>query len=162
MLFYQKVAWKGWLLESMDASSAFLQARGRHDEQNIYTIGVKEMSEALGIPHGEGMKILKAWYGLTDAPRCFWLDVDEKMIWKLNAVRCRYDPCTWLFLCDTTAQVIGVAGTHVDDFQIAGDDGDIRWINKRKQILDLYDCDSISSGSYRYAGVNNIQHPNRS
>ncbi len=87
MTFYQLVAWRQWLLELYDASSAYLQAEGRQEVQNIYTYGVPEMSAAIGIPVTDPMCILKAWYGLADAPRCFWLDADGKIINKAGGIK---------------------------------------------------------------------------
>ena len=160
MTFYQLVAWKGWLLESYDATSAYLQAEGQQERQDIYTKGVEELAIAMGIPFGEALKILLAWYGLTDAPRCFWMDADKKFVNKLKAIKISCDPCSWIFIRD--GHLVGAAGTHVDDFQIAGFDKDPRWQHVRKDILGLYEWGAGNRGTYRYAGINVVQHVDRS
>ena len=54
-------------------------------------------------------------------------------------------------------RVIGAAGTHVDDFQIAGDDNDPRWIKVRANILWLYEWGSSNRGAHLHAGINVVQ-----
>ena len=58
-------------LECADAKSASLQGDGEEmqEQKPIFALALDEMAIALGIPLGSAAKILKAVYGLPNAPR---------------------------------------------------------------------------------------------
>ncbi len=78
-LLLQQIAWRRWTITSCDAASAFLQAAPSEEDKEIFTTGVPELAIALGATPGEALRILRAVYGLTTAPRAFWVDVGEKV-----------------------------------------------------------------------------------
>ena len=63
-------------VECADAKSAFLQVDKGIGTDPLFTKGVPELAMALGLTPGSLMEVV---YGLTNAPRIFWLGVDEKM-----------------------------------------------------------------------------------
>eukprot|EP00959_Pyramimonas_sp_CCMP1952_P121498 2540631-Pyramimonas_sp.AAC.1 len=64
--------------------------------------------------------MVKSFYGLTTAPRAWWLDISRKLRgrgWR----QLRADQCVWILL-DSNSQLTGIIGVHVDDFIIGGDE----------------------------------------
>jgi hypothetical protein len=78
-VFYQTAAWHNWTLMAADASSAFLQSDNTEEKNRVWTTGVGELAVALGVEPGSALRILKACYGLTTAPRIFWQDAKTKL-----------------------------------------------------------------------------------
>ena len=68
---FQAAAVHGFTLESADASSAFLQAEGDLEGHNLFVRPTDEVAAMLGlmIRHKDSVaKIMKSFYGLTNAP----------------------------------------------------------------------------------------------
>ncbi|CAE7214275.1 TERC [Symbiodinium sp. CCMP2592] len=133
-------------IECADAKSAFLQADKGIGTDPLFTRGVPELAMALGLTPGALMEVVGAVYGLTNAPRIFWLDVDEKM----RAIGARphdIDRCLWIFRSAKDGRIIGRVGTHVDDFIIAGDHN-TEWMKIREKIKHMY-----ATGSFTFAGL---------
>ena len=55
------------------------------------------------MPTGTALEVVGAIYGLTNAPRVFWLDADEK-IQRIGATAHGIDKCVWTF-ADATGHV---------------------------------------------------------
>ena len=69
------------------------------------------------------VRLLKSFYGLTSAPRAWWLDITQKLSqlgWKPMST----DQCLWCRYFDD-GELTGVIGIHVDDFLIGLADGEI-------------------------------------
>lgn len=139
------------LLESADAKSAFLQASHGIGTKQLYTTAVDEISHALGVPRGTSLEIVGAIYGLTNAPRVFWLDADEKLT-NIGGQSHGIDKCIWVFK-NRHGKVCGRVGSHVDDFLILGDPYDEDWKIYRKKILDMYSWSPWKKGQFVFAGV---------
>ena len=100
-----------------DISGAFLQGevdRGRH----LYGVPPKDVLKILGVPEGHVMEFLKQIYGLTTAPRGFFLKVVRDLKW-LGWENNELDQCTWI-LRDQDGSIIATCGMHVDDFIFTG------------------------------------------
>ena len=65
---YQLVLEEGWDIEGMDMSTAFLQTLPSEESKRLWTYGVRELREALQVPEGGVLRILKNFYGSTSAP----------------------------------------------------------------------------------------------
>ncbi len=117
-LLLQAAALDHHTLESADARSAFLQAEQGIGKTRLFTRAVPEISHAFGMPAGTALEVVGAIYGLTNAPRIFWLDADSK-IQALGGVPHGIDRCVWTFK-NREGKVCGLIGAHVDDFLIAG------------------------------------------
>ena len=121
---------KQWGFLKADAKTAFLQGEMGQQHRQIFGQPVQELKEAMGLKEGQAVQFLKAAYGLTIAPREFYLFVDE-VLKKLNMERLTTEPCLWrLTDYDPRLQkqvTIGLVGAHVDDFLMTGDEGHPKW-----------------------------------
>ena len=138
-------------VECADAKSAFLQADKGIGTEPLFTRGVPELAMALGLTPGSLMEVVGAVYGLTNAPRIFWLDVDEKMR-ALGGRPHDIDRCIWTFR-NKEGKVIGRVGTHVDDFLISGDHQDPEWMEVRERIKTMYAWSPWKTGHFTFAGL---------
>ena len=118
-MLFQAAALDHHTIECGDAKSAFLQADEGIGAEPLFTRGVPELALALGVTPGTLLEVVGAVYGLTNAPRIFWLDVDSKMR-ALGGTPHDIDRCIWIFK-DRSGKVIGRVGCHVDDFIMSGD-----------------------------------------
>ena len=150
-LLLQAGALDGHLLESADAKSAFLQADYSIGDRKLYTAAVDEISNALNVPYGTALEIIGVIYGLTNAPRTFWLDADDKLR-RLGAEEHGVDKCLWLFR-NKAGQICGRVGAHVDDFLILGNHKDPCWIRFREKIKQMYSWSPWQCGRFVFAGV---------
>ena len=151
-LLLQAAALDRHLLESADAKSAFLQAdQGVGVKNKIYTTAVDEISQAYRVPKGTALEIVGAIYGLTNAPRIFWLDTDEKLTRRGGVVH-GIDKCIWVFY-NSMGQICGRIGVHVDDFLILGNHQDPDWLRIRESIKGMYQWSPWKKSSFVFAGV---------
>ncbi len=112
-----------------DVTSAFLQGGGTELERDVLCEPVKELSDALNLKNHEVVRLRKAVYGLINAPRQWWKDVQQTM-GELGWTASSIEPCLWKMM-DTNGQVIALCTVHVDDFLIA-----IKDDKQGKDILD--------------------------
>ena len=152
----------GWQLEGLDLSTAFLQTAPK-EEMRIWTQGVAELREALGIGDDQLMRVLKDFYGSTTAPRGLWQDLHAKFT-DLGATKIMSDPCMWIWSEAVENprnemdryRTIGMMGGHVDDFNRAGDMTNPKWITVRAEIDKAYKWGTIKKDNYRHAGTDVI------
>ena len=157
---YQLVMQMGWSIQGMDMSTAFLQTLPTEEEKRLWPHGVKELREALQVPEGGVLRILKNFYGSTSAPRNLWQNVDRALK-GLGAVKIKGDPCFWLWLEDrvdpqsgrASPYPLGFMSGHVDDFHRAGQSDNPKWNAICKKIDELYKWGSVKHNSYRHAGT---------
>ena len=155
-LLYSMAAHKQWELEGLDLSTAFLQTQPTEADRDLWTSGVAELREALGVGEEGIMKILRNIHGSTTAPRGLWLDL-HKTLTSLGAQPVLGERCLWIWLSKHRMDgdhplTIGAMGGHVDDFHRIGDSSD-EWISIKKAIDKAYTWGMIKSGSYRHAGT---------
>ena len=109
-----------------DVSSAFLQTSASEEHQELAIKAPPEVGYLFS--HSEGkparyVRLMKSFYGLTSAPRAWWLDITQKLsqlAWKPMST----DQCLWCRYSDD-GELKGVIGIHVDDFLIGLADGDL-------------------------------------
>ena len=161
-LAYMMTVTNGWQLEGLDLSTAFLQTAPK-EEMRIWTQGVAELREALGIGDDQLMRVLKDFYGSTTAPRGLWQDLHAKFT-DLGATKIMSDPCMWIWSEAVENprnemdryRTIGMMGGHVDDFNRAGDMTNPKWIAIRAEIDKAYKWGTIKKDNYRHAGTDVI------
>ena len=148
-MFYSAVAHHQLTMESADASSAFLQSEQILEDQDLYVRPPDEVAAALGMPARSCAtlaKVVKSFYGLTNAPRIWWLDISTKLR-GLQFHKLSFDKCFWVqwALDEKHPQagadgwrIIGVIVRHVDDFLVAGDHTNEEFLMTRKAIRELY------------------------
>ena len=127
-LLLQIASHKGWGLVKGDAKAAFLQGGESQLRRQIFGMPVEELREAMNLEKGKAVQFLKAAYGLTIAPREFYLFVND-ILEKLKMERLQTEPCLWRLRAIVNGQMrtIGLVGAHVDDFLMVGDETDSRW-----------------------------------
>ncbi|CAE7821609.1 GIP [Symbiodinium sp. CCMP2592] len=155
-LLYAMAADSQWDLEGLDLATAFLQTQPTEADQELWTTGVHELREALGLDADSVMRVLRNIYGSTTAPRGLWLSL-HKTLTNLGAQAVLGERCLWIWLSKTVMdgdhpKTIGAMGGHVDDFHRIGD-GSPEWLEIRERINSAYKWGMTKTGSYRHAGT---------
>lgn len=156
-------AQNGWEPGKYDIKTAFLNAKIPRDIQ------IKPPPEAK-VPEGEAWRLVKAAYGLVDAPREWYLHL-ARALNELPLVQSRYDPCVWYFFEKDTQtkdsetkrrdrplrKLSGVIGCHVDDLFVAGNDA------FREQIIGplekTFQMGLMMKGDFIYCGIHVKHNP---
>lgn len=76
------------------------------------------------------MHFMKAAYGLTIAPREFYMMADSTLE-TLRLRRLMTDPCVRIYVVEDEPgkpYTLGMIGSHVDDFLMTGCEDDPRWV----------------------------------
>ena len=126
---------KGLPLLKADAKAAFLQGLATQGKRSIFGRPVEELRVAMGLEPGQMIQFMKAAYGLTIAPREFYLMVDQTLE-SLGFRRLITDPCLWEYVVEEgdKPHVLGIIGSHVDDFLMVGHEDDDRWVQKLEEF----------------------------
>ena len=112
-IFVTIAAREGWQIMTSDVASAFLQ--GLEIDRDVFVLPPVERR----IP-GVLWKLLKPVYGLVDAPRGWYLALDEEFT-KNGCEKCSLDPAMYLsFTTEDEKRLDGLALTHVDDILHGG------------------------------------------
>ena len=136
-------------VEKGDISGAFLQGREVKDE--IFVEPHKEITEAMGIAEGSTTRLVKAAYGLVQAPLEFYLTVDEFLM-SQGFIRQKSDPCCW-GLYDDDNRPIGWICSHVDDFMFGGLATDSRWLHAKTAIKERFKFGEWEQKKFIQCGV---------
>ena len=125
-LIYLLAVQHQWSIQGLDLATAFLQTQPTEADQEIWTTGVQELRQALGVSEGGVLRVLgnRAWYSST--------------------------------LKDETGQfprLIGLMGGHVDDFHCVGDPRSQAWKAIYAKILSAYKWGTAKENNYRHAGT---------
>ena len=159
-LLYNMSVQNQWPLEGLDLATAFLQTQATEADKEIWTSGVQELREALGVGEEGITRILRNIYGSTTAPRGLWLDL-HKTLTSLGAVPVRGERCLWVWPSGTLKdrlgdrefpRIVGAMGGHVDDFHRIGD-GSPEWLEVKTRINQAYNWGMLKVGNYRHAGT---------
>ena len=155
-LLYTMSAQHQWMLEGLDLATAFLQTQPTEADQELWTSGVQELREALGIGEEAIMRVLRNIYGSTTAPRGLWLDL-HKTLTKLGATPVMGERCLWRWTSKDRKDrdhklTIGAMGGHVDDFHRIGD-GSEEWLAIKASIDKACKWGMTKQGTYRHAGT---------
>ena len=155
-LLYLMSSFHQWEIEGLDLATAFLQTQPTEADARLWTTGVEELREALGVGSEGIMRILRNIYGSTTAPRGLWLDL-HKTLTALGATPVLAERCMWIWKSKEVQdgnhpKVIGVMGGHVDDFHRLGD-GSPEWIEIKSKVDSAYKWGMIKKRNYRHAGT---------
>ena len=147
-------------LEFGDVSSAFLQTEAKEEHQELYIRVPTEVAhlflDELGHP-SYVLKLVRSFYGLTTAPRAWWLDISAKLA-KLGWKQLKTDRCLWV-LFDEDGKLHGIIGVHVDDF-LAGGAASRLFREMRLQLRSLYRWGTWTSGQSEFSGLRVRQYKN--
>ena len=148
-----------WEICGLDLATAFLQTQPTEADQRLWTSGVSELKEAMGLPQDALLRILRNIYGSTTAPRGLWLDLHKTLV-GLGAVPAVGERCLWLWFSKhevdpvtSTPVLLGAMGGHVDDFHRVGNSKSPEWVEICQKIDKAYQWGTIKRRSYRHAGT---------
>ena len=156
-LLYLMAAQHGWELEGLDLATAFLQTMPTEADARLWTSGVEELRQALGVETEGILRILRNIYGSTTAPRGLWLDL-HKTLTSLGAIAIVGERCLWIWLSQHEKdgdypRTIGAMGGHVDDFHRIGDNNSAEWQAIKEKINNAYKWGMTKRKNYRHAGT---------
>ena len=154
---------RGFKLKAGDVTSAFLQTMQSLEDENLVVWSPAELATLFGAdPHHPVMplKVAKAFYGLVHAPRHWFQDVSATMRkhgWK-NILA---DQCVFV-LYSTEGDLIAIAGLHVDDFLLAGQEDHPQYKEAEKNLMSAYRWGKWEENEMEFAGCNIKQMPDKS
>ena len=134
-LILQTAASSHFTVEVGDVKTAFLQGDKTEQDRDVFVEPVPEFRQKLGMTQKHVLRLMGSAYGLRTAPRTWYQRVKKDLTtlgWRMHQL----DQCT--FMMHDGKQLIGIIGVYVDDFLIAGDIQDPRWIQAKKALKDLY------------------------
>ena len=114
---------EGWRIYSADIKSAFMKGdRYEEGSREIYlqNIGGTHDMPQLPIPEGCIGKIVKGVFGLSDAPRQWYLKLNKSLV-KRGWVRSPMDHAAWFLWKKGTTELHGMILSHVDELLLGGD-----------------------------------------
>ena len=142
----------GFFLRSGDVTSAFLQTDWDMNEEELYVWAPSELAVLYGANPSKPimpLKVIKAFYGLSHAPRK-WYEQVVKTLEQQGWKRLTADKC--LFTLMQGNQLIGVCGIHVDDFLLAGNEKIEVYQEARKKLEASFRWGRWDEGSFTFAG----------
>ena len=145
LLYAVTAQMKGWTLESIDVTAAFLQ--GDELDRDIFVVPPKEANN-----QGLLWKMKKAAYGLCDASRRWWTKVVEYLI-SLGGRTMIGDECVIYFHVD--GYLRGMVTIHVDDFQSGGDPYFRK--NVMDKLAEMFKISKREITKFKYTGVD-VEH----
>ena len=149
-IFTVVAAMEKWEIKASDVASAFLQ--GIEIDRDVFVLPPKEKRVPKVL-----WKLLKPVYGLVDAPRGWYIALDEEFI-KAGCERCKLDPAMYLnFETDHAGnrRLEGMALTHVDDVLHGG--GENFDENVMATVKSSFKFGLEEAESFRYVGMNMLQ-----
>ena len=112
-LLLSVVAMKKWKMLSLDFKAAFLQS---NVDREVIVIPPHDL-----VKYENGNRVLwslkKRMYGLVDASRGFWLELDKYLL-SVGCQRSIFDKALYFFYL--AEQLSGIIEAHVDDLCFAG------------------------------------------
>ena len=121
-LFLTACACRKWQALKGDVRGAFLQGLESETERLVYAKPVIELARELGGDQHSLVQILKACYGLADAPAQWHASVSATMS-EAGFIQLQSEPCAWKLLDkdeEDNPILIGLVVAHVDDFLFGG------------------------------------------
>lgn len=130
----------GWILNSIDFSSAFVQ--GKDIDRELY---LRPPPDVRKDNPDLIWKVIKRIYGLKDASRGWYLEVDDTLL-SLGGQKILLDYAVYIFF-DSNNKLKGIVVVHVDDFCFAGTPSFHREVIepiKKKYVIGSHDISSFS------------------
>ena len=157
MLFFLACSHFKLQAEKADVVGAFLQSDSTEELRNVFGEPPYELLEAMGCAHEFGkvlVQILKPVYGLSVAPRRWWQQICKDLS-RLKWRQAVTEPCMWLkhvTNTDGVEELVAIMIVHVDDFLIAGDHKDPRFLRIRAELKKLYTWQDWETWSFDQTG----------
>ena len=146
----------GFRVRAGDVMSAFLQTSRSLEDEGLTVWATPELAVLYGAPPDRPwlpLRVSKAFYGLSHAPRAWFEDVaatSKKDGWRQMVS----DKCLFTLWDDTQDEprLVGMAGLHVDDFLMGGMEGDPVLENAMKKLEGAYRWGKWSHQEFDLAG----------
>ena len=151
------VANRGFRLRAGDVTAAFLQATEDLEHLQMTVWAPPELAILFGASPERPimpLRISKAFYGLVQAPRCWFNDITSTLV-KHGWRGVLADRCVYVLYDDEAAEqpeVIGIAGIHVDDLLLGGLEGHPKYDKARADLEKAYKWGKWQEGEIDYAG----------
>ena len=123
-----------WTAAVADVTTAFLQ--GDPQQRELWAKLPKDACDALNMPHGSLMRLVKPLYGQPDAPRA-WYMVAKRRLEHIGYQVHPLDGCLFR-LYSQQGQLISLVGIHVDDLLIAGDESSAEFLKARQELREQF------------------------
>ena len=133
---------KGWILETSDMKSAFLQ--GHNLDIDVH---IKPPPE-VWVPNGKLWKLRIALYGLNDASLPFFIK-SKKVLLELGCKQSTMDPALF-FKHNEKGKMIGLICAHVDDYIHCGTEEFRK--NVIGNLVKIFQMGKTESKSFTYVG----------
>ena len=149
----------GYRLKAGDVTAAFLQADASLEDKEMTIWAPAELAVVFGADPNHPvlpLRISKAFYGLVQAPRCWFNDISAKLMkqgWKSVLA----DRCLFVLYDDETNEVIGACGLHVDDLLICGDEDHPKFKKAEAELMTTYKWGKWQTGDIDFAGCHILQ-----
>ena len=153
-LVYVLARLKGWRTMKADVKAAFLQGEGSQQQREIFAMPPSELSDAMNIPQGEAIQLVKAAYGLVNAPAEWYKSVHATLS-RLGFQRLRTEPCCWRLIRYAAGKpiLLGLVVAHVEDFILAGNENEEQWLQAVRDFHSAYRWSPWECGEYPHCGV---------
>ena len=149
-LFLLKTAQLGFKLEKGDISSAFLQSGNTQEAREVFAEPVPELTELMQLGKDEVVQILNATYGLTVAPREFYLHFAKTME-SIGAQEMKAEPC--LYVVREGPKIVGMVSQYVDDVMVSGDVNNATFQKVQRDFRAAYRWGGWESEKFVQCGV---------
>ena len=116
-LVMQLISSHGWTLQLGDIKGAFLEA-GELNPRYRPLYAEQPAGGIPGVPHTSVIEVVGNVYGQNDAPVAWYKTFDHEAT-TIGWTRSRFDPCLY-HLRNSSGQLIGIMGVHVDDTAVGG------------------------------------------
>ena len=146
---------RSWRILKADVKAAFLQGDATEEDRNLFAVPVPELSDALGLPHGQAVQVIKSCYGLVSAPAS-WFQCVRKTLEELGFSQSRTDPCLWfLYEKDEKGnnETVGYICSHVDDFLISGCEQNEFWVQQLTAFHNRFKWSPWETNSFVHCGI---------
>ena len=151
MLLLNYAVARRWRIMAGDVRTAFLQAKSQDRVHPLYARPLPELAEAFGLTTGQMIELLGSAYGLTSAPREWYMDLSATLR-SLGAEVCATDPCLWRLIAKD-GSVVGVLGIHVDDILLAGDEAHSEWVEFVHRLHGSYQWAPWETDQFTHCGL---------
>ena len=146
-LVLQIVASKDWDLVCIDLKTAFLQGLP-YTDRKVYCRIPSEIRQMLSISE-EYFLLRKSIYGLNDAPRRFFLRLQDFLL-SIGYTQSSLDKCVFV-MRNESGIVVSLLCTHVDDLLISGIDSTLTSVVSR--LSTEFSYGKLERNSFLYCGV---------
>ena len=149
-LIMSLAASRKWALSCSDVKTAFL--RGKDQPRELYVRLPSEMPPDCGYEPHEIVEVVKGLYGLSEAPRLWWLEY-KAALEELGFIHMKLLPGVFALFRDGIVRA--VVGLHVDDAIMVQAEG----VTVLEQLRDRFEYGTWKKHSFKFCGRQVEQDP---